>query len=75
MYDASLLYEVPHQKGNEGCQEHNYEEWEASYSGCVPDMQHQDVQNREGLKLAIIRYQEGPTALSRCLPTVLSPSS
>jgi hypothetical protein len=25
--DARLLFEVPHRKGNEKYQEHNYEEW------------------------------------------------
>ena len=38
--NASLLREVPCQKGNEGCQIYNYEEREASNSGCVPDMRY-----------------------------------
>ena len=49
--DASILYEMPCQKGNEGCQEHNYEEWKAGNSGCVPCMWNQDVPDREELKL------------------------
>ena len=41
--NASILYEVPCQKGDEGCQEHNHEEWQAGNTGCVPYMRHQDV--------------------------------
>ena len=48
--NASILHEVPCQKGNEGCKKHNHEEREASDSGCVPDMWHQDVQNRKELR-------------------------
>jgi len=43
--DASLLCEVPCQEGNERCQEHNYEEWQASNPGCMPDLWHENVQN------------------------------
>jgi len=40
---ASVLCEMPHQEGYEGCQKHHYEKWQASDSGCVPDMRHEDV--------------------------------
>ena len=55
--DASILYEVPCQKRNEGYQEHNYEEPQAGHSRCVSRMWDQDVQNREKLKL-ILRVAE-----------------
>ena len=51
--NASILCKVPHKKGNEGYQEHNHEEWEAGNSGCMPDMWHQDVQDRQELKLIL----------------------
>ena len=31
------------QEGDEGCQEHHYEEWQARDSGRLPDMRYQDV--------------------------------
>jgi hypothetical protein len=51
VFNASILYEVPCQEGNEGCQGHNDEEWQASDPGCVLLMRHQDVPNRQELKL------------------------
>jgi len=36
--NASILYEVPDQEGNERCQEHHHEEWEASDPGCVSQL-------------------------------------
>ena len=48
---ASILYEMPYQKGNEGCQGYYHEEWQASNSGCMPHVWHKDVQDREELKL------------------------
>jgi len=51
--NASILCKVPHQKRNEGYQEHNHEEREAGNSGCMPDMRHQDVQDRQELKLIL----------------------
>jgi len=50
--NAGILYEVPHQEGDEGCQERDSQEWQAGNPGCVPHMRHQDVQNRQELKLA-----------------------
>jgi hypothetical protein len=47
---ASLLREVPCQKGNERPEKHNHEERQASYSGNLPYMWYQDVQDREELK-------------------------
>jgi hypothetical protein len=43
--NASILYEVPGQKGNEGHQKDNHEKWQAGNSGCVPCVWNQDVQN------------------------------
>ena len=40
---------MPNQEGNEGCPGHNHEEWEACYSGNMPNMRHKDVQNRKEL--------------------------
>jgi len=50
VYDASILYEVPCQKGDEERQEHNHEERQAGNTGCMPNMRHQDVPNREEIK-------------------------
>ena len=52
--NASILHEVPRQEGNEGCQEHNYEKWQASNSGCMPRMWDQDVQDRKELRLTLL---------------------
>ena len=41
---------MPHQKGNERRQEYYHEEREASDSGCMPRMWHQDVPNRKELR-------------------------
>ena len=51
VFNASILYEVPRQEGHKGCQGHNYEEWQASDSGCMPGMRDQDVPDRKELKL------------------------
>jgi hypothetical protein len=40
---------MPSQKRNEGRQEYNYEEWQASNSRRMPNLWHQDVQNRKEL--------------------------
>ena len=56
---ASILYEMPDQEGNEGCQEHNHEEWKASNPGCLSRMWDKDVQDREGLKLILHRSNSG----------------
>ena len=55
--NASILCEMQGQKGNEGCQIYNYEEREASNSGCMPHMWDEDVQDREELEL-VYRYQD-----------------
>jgi len=39
----SLLYEMPYQEGNERCQGHYHEEWEASNTGYVSRMRDEDV--------------------------------
>jgi hypothetical protein len=49
--DASILYEVPRQERNEECQVRHYEEWQAGNPGSVPCLRHQDVQDRQELKL------------------------
>ncbi len=51
--DASILCEMPHQKGDEGPQGNNYEEWQAGDPGHMSYMWHENVQNRKelGLKL------------------------
>ena len=54
--NASILYEMPSQKGNEGCQGNNYEEWQTGDPGCMPCMRYQDVQDREGITL--IQYRD-----------------
>jgi len=48
--NASVLYEMQGQERNEGCQEHNHEEWQAGDSGCVSRVRNQDVQDREELR-------------------------
>ena len=47
---ASILREVPCQKGNEGCQGNNHEERQAGYAGNMPYMWGQDVQDRKELR-------------------------
>lgn len=42
---------MPYQKRNEGCQGHNYEEWETGDSRRVSGMWNKDVQNRQELRL------------------------
>ncbi len=51
--NGSILCEVPCQKGNAKSKVHHDEEWEASNSGDMSQMRHQDVPNREGLKLIL----------------------
>jgi len=41
--DASILYEMPHQKGSEGCEEHHYEEWQTGNPGNLPGMRDQGI--------------------------------
>ena len=48
--NASLLYEVPGQSGNQGPEIYHDEEQEAGYSGCMPQVRHQGFQNWEGLE-------------------------
>ena len=48
--DASILCEMPSQKGNEGCQEHNYEEWQTGNSRHMSHMRNENVQNRKKLR-------------------------
>ena len=51
--DASILYEVSRQKGNEGRQGNNHEEWKAGNPGCVSHMWDKDVQDRKELRAII----------------------
>ena len=51
--NASILYEVPYQAGNEGHQKHNYEEWKAGNPRSVPSVWNKDVQDREKLNLVL----------------------
>jgi len=44
---------MPCQKGDEGCQKHNYEKREAGNPRSVPSMRDEDVQDWEGLKLIL----------------------
>jgi len=44
--DASILREVSNQERNEGCQEHNHEEWQAGDPRYMSHMWDQDVQDR-----------------------------
>jgi hypothetical protein len=37
---------------NQGSQSNNNEEWETGYSGDLPFMWYQDVQDRQGIELA-----------------------
>ncbi len=48
--NASILYEMPHQAGNEGCQGDNHEEWSAGNTGGLSRVWDKDVQDREELK-------------------------
>ena len=60
--NASILYEVPGQKGNEGRQKDNHEKWQAGNSGRVPCVRNQDVQNWQELDLLLTepnRTQKG----------------
>jgi len=50
---------MQNQKGNERCQEHNHEEWQAGDSGDMPHMWDQDVQNREELEQIFIDIRSG----------------
>jgi len=47
--DASILYEVPCQEGDQKPQEHYTEEQEAGNAGHLPDLWHQSIQNRQEL--------------------------
>jgi hypothetical protein len=47
--DASILYEMQSQEGNEESQEHYNEEQKARYAGNMSNLWHQDVQDREEL--------------------------
>jgi hypothetical protein len=42
---------MPREERNEGCQEYHDEEWQAGDSGRMPELWHQDVQNRKELTL------------------------
>jgi hypothetical protein len=57
--DASILYEMSCKEGNERCQGDNYEEWEASDSGDMPNLRHEDVQDREELEQIFIDIGSG----------------
>ena len=48
--NASVLYEMPQETGNEERQEYHYEEREVGDSGRMPRMWHQDVQDRKELR-------------------------
>ena len=63
--NASILYEMPDQERNEGCQGHHYEEWQAGNSGCMSRVWDKDVQDREELK---------PILRVSCLPNRQKPS-
>ncbi len=43
--NASILYEMSHQAGNERRQGYHYEEWPAGDSGNLSDLRDQDVQD------------------------------
>ena len=51
--NASILYEMPHEEGNERPQKHNHEEWQTGNSGYMLHMRHKDVQNWKELNLDI----------------------
>jgi len=51
--NASVLYEVPDQERNERPQEHYHEEWQAGNPRNMPNLWHQDVQDRKELKLIL----------------------
>jgi hypothetical protein len=51
--NAGLLCEMPRQEGNEGRSKDYHEKWAAGYSGCMPGMLHQDVQNRKSLTIPV----------------------
>jgi len=57
--NASILYEMPHQEGDEGCQSYNHEERQAGDSGGMSHVWHQDVQNRKKLRLILKLNQTG----------------
>ena len=46
---GSLLPQVQGETGDENPEAHHDEEWQAGHRGLVPRLQHQDVQDREGL--------------------------
>ena len=41
--DASILYEVPYQAGDEEYQKYNHEKWQASNPGRLPGVRDKDV--------------------------------
>ena len=57
--NASVLYEMPRQKGDEGRQGHSYEEWQASYSGNMPGTRNQNVPNWEEVGQPLATIQKG----------------
>ena len=46
--EASILYDMSFQEGDEGSQLHHYEEWQPGGSGRMPNMWHKYVRDRIG---------------------------
>jgi len=57
--NASILREVPCQKGNERSKVYHDEERKAGFPGNMPHMWHQDVQDRESLKIKVLVAGKG----------------
>ena len=52
--NASILYEMSYQAGNERRQGYHHEEWPAGDSGYLPELRDQDVPDREELRRAFL---------------------
>jgi len=59
---------MPCQERDEGSQIYNYEEREASNSGCMSHMWGQDVQDRESLKIKV--FVAGKDCVSVVVPSL-----
>jgi hypothetical protein len=51
---------MPSQERDEGPQEYNDEEWQTSHSRRMPNLWHQDVQNRKGLTFTLLSTDPEP---------------
>jgi len=50
------LHEVPCQERDEESEESDHEEWQAGEPGHLPEVRHQNVQDREELVLILLKH-------------------